>query len=388
MGALCCVAAAGPLKTRSPASVGRDISSLRHNDDLHWRMNLSFSPSRDSRNLFRQDSVNGPHSSALFLGGSRSTGTGPLSDLVSGSMPANFQQSPRQVSWVNSSASRGSRTMTSQFPLSKEEEQQDVDHAPTAICSSVNSSVSPSESSSTHWESTSKQPFSPSWYSYPRVFCNPVSDCENHELAGTKVDSSTTPQPSFTTSKRNHRLSPSLFQPPRSTNELSPEPSTSSSREEMELNVEMLDTTEWRNQRYSGSSTTTQKCGICKKLLSQKSPWSSYRIMRSGDMPAAGILPCCHTYHVECLDQVTQKAQTRDPPCPVCSKAIGSMEEPLIVPETLQLALRSLRRSRIGLASESPSNPSNNDNRSRVRRRSQRHAWLGCCLNITFRKRT
>ncbi|XP_039057848.1 uncharacterized protein LOC120201276 isoform X2 [Hibiscus syriacus] len=62
------------------------------------------------------------------------------------------------------------------------------------------------------------------------------------------------------------------------------------------------------------------KCSLCETYLSQRSPWSARRIVRSSDMPVAGVLSCGHTFHAECLEQTTQKTRISDPPCPVCSK--------------------------------------------------------------------
>ncbi|XP_021746934.1 uncharacterized protein LOC110712784 [Chenopodium quinoa] len=62
------------------------------------------------------------------------------------------------------------------------------------------------------------------------------------------------------------------------------------------------------------------KCGLCDRLLSQRSPWSSRRIVKSEDMPVAGVLSCRHVFHAECLDQTTPKSHKNDPPCPICSK--------------------------------------------------------------------
>lgn len=62
------------------------------------------------------------------------------------------------------------------------------------------------------------------------------------------------------------------------------------------------------------------RCGLCERLLSQRSPWSSRRIVRSGDMPVAGVLSCRHVFHAECLEQTTPKARKNDPPCPICVK--------------------------------------------------------------------
>ncbi|GAA0175540.1 hypothetical protein LIER_28693 [Lithospermum erythrorhizon] len=62
------------------------------------------------------------------------------------------------------------------------------------------------------------------------------------------------------------------------------------------------------------------RCGLCERFLSQRSPWSTRRIVRSGDMPVSGVLSCCHVFHAECLEQITPKARRNDPPCPICSK--------------------------------------------------------------------
>lgn len=62
------------------------------------------------------------------------------------------------------------------------------------------------------------------------------------------------------------------------------------------------------------------KCGLCDRFLSQRSPWSSRRIVRSSDMPVAGVLSCRHVFHAECLEQTTPKTRKSDPPCPVCVK--------------------------------------------------------------------
>ncbi|KAK4779927.1 hypothetical protein SAY87_016033 [Trapa incisa] len=66
------------------------------------------------------------------------------------------------------------------------------------------------------------------------------------------------------------------------------------------------------------------RCGLCDRFLSQRSPWGSRRIVRSGDLPVAGILSCHHVFHAECLDQATSKIHKSDPPCPVCAKMEGS----------------------------------------------------------------
>ncbi|PON54135.1 43kDa postsynaptic protein [Parasponia andersonii] len=63
------------------------------------------------------------------------------------------------------------------------------------------------------------------------------------------------------------------------------------------------------------------RCGLCERFLSQRSPWSSRRIVRSGDMPVTGVLSCCHVFHAECLEQTTPRARKNDPPCPLCLRS-------------------------------------------------------------------
>ncbi|KAF5745465.1 hypothetical protein HS088_TW07G01049 [Tripterygium wilfordii] len=73
------------------------------------------------------------------------------------------------------------------------------------------------------------------------------------------------------------------------------------------------------------------RCGLCERFLSQRSPWGSRRIVRSGDMPVAGILSCRHVFHSECLEQITPKTHRNDPLCPLCVRLEGnSLDECLI----------------------------------------------------------
>ncbi|PWA59446.1 RING/U-box superfamily protein [Artemisia annua] len=73
--------------------------------------------------------------------------------------------------------------------------------------------------------------------------------------------------------------------------------------------------------RPSVNQSYAYKCCLCERFLSQSSPWSSRRIVRSGDMPVTGVLSCRHVFHAECLDQTTPKVRKGDPPCPVCAKS-------------------------------------------------------------------
>ncbi|EFH50139.1 hypothetical protein ARALYDRAFT_909836 [Arabidopsis lyrata subsp. lyrata] len=363
-GALCCIVASRPLvTTKLSVRSARDIPQSSQADAMQWRTNFSFSPAGYTRDGLEQEMGDESPAFAFYSSSSRQRK----------SLEFRFQESPRWAS--NSSASGGNEQKTSivdsiSRPTNSNtqciNEENGFDRDSTAISTSFRSLLSLSESSAP-WETPSNQSSSLTHCSYPRVFCNPVSVCENPEPNHTQEDSSTNPDSSFITSTRNHQVE----------EEVSP----NSNSNDMLLDVERPNDTEVENPRSEPGSMTQQRCGICKKLLSQKSPWSSYKILRSRDMPAAGVFPCHHVYHVECLDKVTPTAQTRDPSCPVCSNTIGTMEQPLIAPETLQMALRSLRRSRTTLELETVSIPCNNNQR---RHRSQKWEKLGCCLNISF----
>ncbi|KFK26064.1 hypothetical protein AALP_AA8G198500 [Arabis alpina] len=366
-GALCCIVASRPLVTTksSPHSGRRDVPSLSQDDDLQWRMNLSYSPAGYTRDGFEQDLSDESPGFALPSSTSRSRK----------SLESCFQQSPR---WdLFASGGNEAKTCTANsIPRSSSSKHQSlnedkgIDRASTSFSPSIRSLLSLLESTAP-LETPRKQPFSFTHSSYPQVFSNPVSHSENPK-PDISQNLSTNPDSSFrmSTTTRNHQDSP--------VEEASP----TSSSNDMLLDVERSNETEVGNARLEPGSTTHQRCGVCKKLLSQRSPWCSYKILRCVDMPTAGVFPCHHVYHVECLDEVTPTAQSRNPLCPVCSNTIGEMEQPLVMPETLQLALRSLRRSRTAVESE----PRSNDNQTRHIRRRRNQTWekLSCCFNLSF----
>lgn len=78
---------------------------------------------------------------------------------------------------------------------------------------------------------------------------------------------------------------------------------------------------------FSGSSLSISeglKCGLCERRLSQKSPWSSHRMIKCGDFPASGVLSCGHVYHADCLEQTIPESQKHDPPCPSCDGVLNN----------------------------------------------------------------
>lgn len=229
---------------------------------------------------------------------------------------------------------------------------------------------------------------------YPLVFRNPVSDCETFGdadisnigrlIPGENLASpSCWPDNSSSVEYKFHRTLTELQKL-----ETSPDPSASSRREgfrwssassyDLGLDGDRFDMAEHMDMeslRSPNSAVPDQKCGVCGKFLWQKSPWSSHRIMRGGDMPIAGVLPCSHVFHAECLEQATPKAHIHDPPCPLCLKTIGSVEESSSISEPLQLALRSIRRNRGVVISEALGSRNNSEASTHIKGRLRKN-WL------------
>lgn len=240
------------------------------------------------------------------------------------------------------------------------------------------------------WESSGKQP-SPLFASrnfssrrsfmskpvYPLVIHNPVSDCETIGDADTCSTGRFTPGKDMTlpsnwpdiSTNIEHKFHKTLTELPKM--DTSTDPSSSSRGEGFRWssassydigfdgeNFDVSENIDVESLKSPNYHTSDQKCGVCAKLLWQKSPWGSNRIMRSGDLPIAGILPCSHVFHAECLEQVTPKPQVQDPPCPLCLKTIGLSEDSPPVSEPLMMALRSVRQRRGVMTSDAQDNSS------------------------------
>ncbi|KAH1030702.1 hypothetical protein J1N35_042876 [Gossypium stocksii] len=66
-------------------------------------------------------------------------------------------------------------------------------------------------------------------------------------------------------------------------------------------------------------SVDLQTCGVCSKLLSEKSLWSTQKIIISNDLSVVAVLICGHVYHAECLENMTPEIDKYDPACPICT---------------------------------------------------------------------
>ncbi|WCJ40938.1 RING/U-box superfamily protein [Euphorbia peplus] len=67
------------------------------------------------------------------------------------------------------------------------------------------------------------------------------------------------------------------------------------------------------------SSVDLQTCGVCSKLLTEKSLWSSQKLVMSNELSVVSVLICGHVYHAECLETLTPEISKYDPCCPVCT---------------------------------------------------------------------
>ncbi|CAJ1978130.1 unnamed protein product [Sphenostylis stenocarpa] len=73
------------------------------------------------------------------------------------------------------------------------------------------------------------------------------------------------------------------------------------------------------SSRFSNSPVEFQTCGVCSKLLTEKSSWGTQKIIESNDLSVVSVLICGHVYHAECLESLTAEVNKYDPPCPVCT---------------------------------------------------------------------
>ncbi|KAH7567226.1 hypothetical protein JRO89_XS07G0034600 [Xanthoceras sorbifolium] len=74
------------------------------------------------------------------------------------------------------------------------------------------------------------------------------------------------------------------------------------------------------SSRFScSSSVDLQICGACSKLLTERSSWSSQRIVANSELSVVAVLVCGHVYHAECLEIMTADNDRYDPACPICT---------------------------------------------------------------------
>ena len=74
-----------------------------------------------------------------------------------------------------------------------------------------------------------------------------------------------------------------------------------------------------RSSSHLSNSVDLQTCGVCSKLLTERSSWSTQKIIASNDLSVVAVLICGHVYHAECLESMTPEINKYDPSCPVCT---------------------------------------------------------------------
>lgn len=102
------------------------------------------------------------------------------------------------------------------------------------------------------------------------------------------------------------------------------------------------------SSRISASpSIDLQTCGVCSKLLSEKSSFSSQKIVVTNDHAVVSVLICGHVYHAECLENMTPEITKYDPACPVCTlgeQQVLKMSEKVLKAEMDSKARKRLRK--------------------------------------------
>lgn len=73
------------------------------------------------------------------------------------------------------------------------------------------------------------------------------------------------------------------------------------------------------SSQISTSHTDLHACGVCSKLLTERSSWSTQKIIANNELPMVAVLVCGHVYHAECLESMTPELDKYDPVCPVCT---------------------------------------------------------------------
>ncbi|XP_011047870.1 PREDICTED: uncharacterized protein LOC105142103 [Populus euphratica] len=103
-------------------------------------------------------------------------------------------------------------------------------------------------------------------------------------------------------------------------------------------------------QNSSFPSVDLQTCGICLKLLTEKSLWSSQKLIASNELSVVAVLTCGHAYHAECLEALTPEIDKYDPACPFCTlgeKQAFKLSQKALKTETDLKARNKKLRSRV-----------------------------------------
>ncbi|KAJ4840108.1 hypothetical protein Tsubulata_035317 [Turnera subulata] len=106
------------------------------------------------------------------------------------------------------------------------------------------------------------------------------------------------------------------------------------------------------SSRFSYSpSLDIQTCGACSKFLTERSLWSSQRIISNNELSVVAVLVCGHAYHAECLEAMTLEVDKYDPACPICmggEKQVSKMSKKILKVEAeLRAKSHKISRNRV-----------------------------------------
>ncbi|XP_052188882.1 uncharacterized protein LOC127799164 isoform X2 [Diospyros lotus] len=125
----------------------------------------------------------------------------------------------------------------------------------------------------------------------------------------------------------------------------------SSQRERLSFDSEFLSANRGKGSECSSTlsyspTVNLQTCGVCSKLLAERSSWSIQSIVARNEVSVIAILVCGHVYHAECLEVMTMEADRYDPSCPICM--FGEKQLPNMVRKVLREAENKSRRKIFG----------------------------------------
>ncbi|CAA3011962.1 uncharacterized protein LOC111410080 [Olea europaea var. sylvestris] len=100
------------------------------------------------------------------------------------------------------------------------------------------------------------------------------------------------------------------------------------------------------SQQILGSpSLDLQTCGVCSKLLTERSSWGGQKSIVTTEIDVVAVLICGHVFHAECLECMTSEINKYDPICPVCT--FGEKISKKALKAEMDLKARKRSRNRV-----------------------------------------
>ncbi|XP_024966597.1 uncharacterized protein LOC112506642 isoform X1 [Cynara cardunculus var. scolymus] len=135
-----------------------------------------------------------------------------------------------------------------------------------------------------------------------------------------------------------------------------PDLATTSNRDRWSFDSDSLSFSRDRISRSSGRVSSSpsidmQICGVCSKLLTEKSAWRGQKGIVANGYPIVAVLICGHVYHAECLESMTPEIHKYDPACPICTfgekKVLKLSEKALATDMDLKAKISKKLRNRV-----------------------------------------